>query len=133
MHTIVNVGGVNGMGRSVATTDERYRPLNLLPGDAYQGDHTGQMIWITGGSIINVVANATINITAPTVNVFASTAANLTSATATIKAHLVIQGNVDVTGAITSTGNMTAAGIDLDSHHHTGVQTGSGNTGGPAG
>lgn len=43
-----------------------------------------------------------------------------------------IEGNVTVTGSITSTGDMVAAGISLDTHHHTGVEPGGGNTGGPA-
>ncbi len=39
-----------------------------------------------------------------------------------------ISGNISVTG-----GNVTADGIDLKTHTHSGVQTGSGNTGGPQG
>ena len=38
-----------------------------------------------------------------------------------------------VNGAIVATGNVTAGSIDLETHHHTGVTTGIGNTGGPAG
>jgi phage baseplate assembly protein V len=126
MHTIVNFGGINGNGRSISTADERYRPIGLLAGDSAMHDQRGQLIWITNNTI-NIVGTGTINITAPTVNVYASTAANLTTALYTIN------GNVQVNGAIVSTGNMTAAGIDMDTHHHTGVQTGSGNTGGPVG
>lgn len=37
------------------------------------------------------------------------------------------------TGSITATGNVTAGSIDLKTHVHTGVQTGSGTTGGPTG
>jgi phage baseplate assembly protein gpV len=38
---------------------------------------------------------------------------------------------VNVAGAVTATGDVKAGSISLDSHKHSGVQTGSGNTGGP--
>jgi hypothetical protein len=47
-------------------------------------------------------------------------------------------GPTHTTGAVTGDstavydGNVTGGGISLDTHHHTGVQTGGGNTGGPA-
>lgn len=44
---------------------------------------------------------------------------------------VAIKGNVTVTGTITSTGDMTAAGTSVHTHHHSGVTTGSGNTGAP--
>ena len=42
-------------------------------------------------------------------------------------------GNLNVGVPIVSTSNITANGIDLESHVHTGVQTGGGTTGGPTG
>ncbi len=51
----------------------------------------------------------------------------------TIDAPVTINGALAVNGAITSSGNMTAGGIDMQSHTHSGVQTGGGNTGGPVG
>ena len=53
--------------------------------------------------------------------------------TLTSSVGVTINGNVQVNGAIVATGNVTAGSIDLETHHHTGVQTGTGNTGGPAG
>lgn len=41
-------------------------------------------------------------------------------------------GNITVQGSVTASGDVVGAGISLDSHHHTGVQTGPSNTGGPA-
>lgn len=46
---------------------------------------------------------------------------------------IAIQGNLTVTGTVVAAGNVTAGGIDLEHHVHTGVQTGSGTTGGPQG
>lgn len=40
--------------------------------------------------------------------------------------------NVTASGNITAAGHVTGAGIVLDTHHHTGVTTGAGVTGGPA-
>ncbi len=44
---------------------------------------------------------------------------------------LVVVGDVEVTGKIVSGGDMIGGGISLDTHRHTGVQPGSGSTGGP--
>lgn len=45
--------------------------------------------------------------------------------------NLIINGNVEISGNLTATGDIVGAGISLDSHVHGGVQTGSGNTGAP--
>lgn len=50
----------------------------------------------------------------------------------TITAPLVqINGNVNVTGSITASGDVTGVGTSLDTHVHGGVQPGGGNTGQP--
>ncbi len=51
----------------------------------------------------------------------------------TINAPTTINGALAVNGTISSTGNMTAGGIDLQTHVHGGVQSGSGSSGGPSG
>ena len=40
-------------------------------------------------------------------------------------------GNVEIIGSVTVSNDVTASGVSLTSHTHGGVQTGSGNTGGP--
>lgn len=49
------------------------------------------------------------------------------------KGGLAISGGsgASVQGSLTTTGDVTAAGISLDTHTHSGVQPGGGNTGGP--
>lgn len=42
-----------------------------------------------------------------------------------------INCNVNVSGSVTASGDVKAGSISLESHKHSGVQTGSGNTGGP--
>ena len=59
--------------------------------------------------------------------VFGGTSLTLNGSGATLN------GNLQVNGAITSTGNVTAGGIDLQGHVHTGVQSGGALTGGPQG
>lgn len=49
-----------------------------------------------------------------------------------ITGDITLTGNLDVTGAITATEDVTADSISLKTHTHSGVQTGSGNTGAPA-
>jgi phage gp45-like len=112
-HTLMNLGGMDGNGRSIATHDERYRPLGLVAGDTCQGDANGQMIWLSGGNTINIVGKGAININAPS--------------------GVTITGNVNITGAVVATGNVTAGSIDLETHKHTNVTTGSGTSGGPTG
>ena len=40
-------------------------------------------------------------------------------------------GNVEITGSVSVSDDVTAGGVSLTSHTHGGVQTGSGSTGGP--
>lgn len=44
---------------------------------------------------------------------------------------ITINGNVNITGAVVATGNVTGQGTSLHTHIHSGVQTGAGNTGPP--
>jgi phage baseplate assembly protein V len=55
---------------------------------------------------------------------------NLT-ATTNITGDVTITGNLTVTGTITSSGEVTGNGIALSTHVHSGVSSGSSNTGAP--
>lgn len=44
---------------------------------------------------------------------------------------ITINGNVNITGTVVATGNVTGQGTSLHTHIHSGVQTGSGDTGPP--
>lgn len=48
-----------------------------------------------------------------------------------IKGNVTVQGNLTSTGTITGNTVVTNSGIGLGTHKHTGVQTGSGTSGGP--
>ncbi|MGL5270186.1 MAG: phage baseplate assembly protein V [Selenomonadaceae bacterium] len=54
------------------------------------------------------------------------------TSTLTIEAaNIVIKGNITLTGGITSSADIVAAGISLDNHVHSGILPGGSNTGGP--
>jgi phage gp45-like len=127
MHTVVNIGGAAGRGISIASTDERYRPKTLLQGDCFMGDNTGQYVWLTAGTTLNIVTNATVNITAPQVNVHASTQLNITCPDVEMSGNLTVQGDIlDKSGS--QANNMRAMRTLYDAHTHGGIQTGSGRT-----
>jgi phage baseplate assembly protein gpV len=77
---------------------------------------------------INIVSPTAIQFQAPTITLVAPTVAINASTGVTITTP-----TLQVNGAIVATGNVTAGSIDLETHRHTGVSTGSGTSGGPTG
>lgn len=67
--------------------------------------------------VVNLPAGSTVAITA--------------DGGVTVNGPVTINGDFQVNGAITATGDVQAGSISLQSHVHTGVQSGSSNTGGP--
>jgi len=76
--------------------------------DNYEITATDKIVYVQGDVTIKVVGTA--NIECPTTN---------------------IKGNINVEGNIVATGEVTAKGINLSTHRHGGVDTGSGITQGP--
>lgn len=74
---------------------------------------------ITGSAITCTTTTFTINAPSIVLNGQMSQGTGATSYAATLQ------------GPLTVVNNVTAGGISLDTHHHTGVTTGGGNTGGP--
>lgn len=66
-----------------------------------------------------------IQLSAATVEIAGTSSTTITTPTFTVNGNTVMNGTLDTTG------NITGNGIGLNTHHHTGVQTGGGNTGGP--
>lgn len=83
---------------------------------------TDQNCVVNAGQAVNITAGAECNITAPVINLNGALNAQA-------------QGGGDTTATFTGTLNasqdVTASGISLNSHTHTGVEPGSGSTGGP--
>lgn len=91
---------------------------------------------------INPASHA-VNVTTPgDLTATARGSVTITSPTITLNGNVTINGNLSqgmgtdggtatMLGPITVTNNVTAGGISLDGHTHTGVEPGSGTTGGP--
>lgn len=79
---------------------------------------------------VEVTAGGNVNITAPqtTINGPLTVTGPITG-----QGGLAISGGsgASVTGSLTTTGDVVANGISLDTHTHSGVEPGAGNTGGP--
>lgn len=92
---------------------------------------------------ITITAPSTVTVNTETAIVNATTSTTLNTPTTTCTGNLIVDGTINVNnsaesstpcminGAIIATGNITGNGISLDSHEHTGVTPGGGNTGGP--
>lgn len=120
----VHLEVMSGSGGQAVTID-------LSPSGAVTVHATGE---------VQVTADGGATVQAPTVTLD-SPATHCTGALTvdgllTYKAGMAGTGGgvgTTITGSITQTGGtLSSNGISLSGHHHTGVQTGSGNTGGPA-
>lgn len=80
---------------------------------------------------VTIESDTAVTVKAPQVTIDA--------AETTIKGHVTVEGGLNVAGgsgaavdgSLTTTGDVTADGISLTSHTHSGVTPGGGNTGGP--
>lgn len=108
------IEGDRSHGIVFMSTDRRYRVQNLVPGEVAIYDDHGTMIKLTQSGIIITGGALPINISeAPNINI-ASGNVNISNASVTV-----------------SSGDVIADGISLKNHKHTGVTTGSGQTGLP--
>ena len=77
------------------------------------------------GMIITLQNDGTLSIESPTLVKVDAPEAEFTG-------NVTILGNLDVQGSTTMTGSVTSNGVNIsDTHQHSGVQTGGGNTGTP--
>lgn len=107
---VVCAGGLRSHAIAIAVSDRRFRLRNLQQGEVALYDDLGNVVKL-GRDAITIVAASAINMTAPD--------------------GLTINADVTVNGAIEATGDVTAAGISLQHHTHSGVDPGAGNTGEP--
>ena len=106
------VGGSSGHIAVICIDDRRYRVKGLANGEVCVYDDLGQRVHLTRAGIVIKGGGLPITI-------------NDTPLTK-------IESNLQVTGTVVATGNVTGAGISLQAHTHGGVQPGAGSTGGPA-
>lgn len=104
------------------------RSLGSVSTDTTQlrSDDGTTYVEVAGGGIVNVVAPTSINLNSPIVNIEGViNVHNVNSAT----------NSCNITGTIVASGDVqsNSGGHKLNTHVHSGVQTGGGDTGGPVG
>jgi hypothetical protein len=105
----------------LAPTSQPKKFANVSSANVQLRDTAGTtFVEITPGGKARVIGATAIDIQAPTINMSASSAVNITAPT--------IAMNGQVTQA---SGSFSIGGITFGSHKHTGVQPGSGTSGGP--
>ena len=95
---------------------------NLAEGESALYDSCGQAVYLKNGKIVRVIAH-----TALLVEIGGTTVLTLTAEKAVLGVPL------EVTGGITATEDIVAGSISLQNHKHSGVQSGSADTGAPVG
>jgi len=152
------LGGISGLGGGTAglTLPSNLSALVFFPIASKNWSATddanavviygpnGVVLRDTGKTSKIVVAPSVITTTTATVTTTATSGETHTTPTFTINGNLVINGTISqgssgsgtsasLIGPLVVTNNVTAGGIDLETHKHTGVTTGGGTTGGPTG
>jgi phage gp45-like len=102
---VVSVGGNRDNPVAIAVDDRRFRPTGLLPGEVCVYSRRSDQR-------ITLKADGTILVQAPKLRIEAP--------------------EVEIDGAVSVTGDVTAGGVSLRTHRHGGVTTGAAQTGVPA-
>lgn len=132
-HVTVFMDGDRSHGITVVVADRRYRLTGLQDGEAALHDAYGNKAHFKRDGTLDVVASAKVQITSPLVTM---------SGNLQVTGNISAGGNVAATAAITAGTTVTAPSIvgttDVSfggksgiAHTHSGVQTGTGNTGAP--
>jgi phage baseplate assembly protein V len=125
---VLPVGGKTSQSVVVATEHGSFRIALAADGETCIYSQWGDRVYLKADRSILVQAAAKVEVQAP----LATFSGNVQ-----IAGNLQVQGNFGVvgtstgTGAANFTGGVTGAGVVLQSHTHSGVQSGGNNTGGP--
>ncbi|RMG50379.1 MAG: phage baseplate assembly protein V [Gammaproteobacteria bacterium] len=107
--------------------DRRFRLKNLNSGEVALYDDLGNVIHFKRDRIL-VNGVALVEVTAPAVTINAATEHN---GNITLNGDLTVNGQISASGQINSDTGVSIGALELGTHVHGGVTTGSGNTGGP--
>jgi len=115
----------------IAVDDRRYRKTDLGEGESAQYDAFGKFIHLTkdGGIIIDAAgADVTVN-NAATITMNASVEVVINAPTLTVNGDIEASGNITTSGGdiAATSGEVTAGAIGVTTHHH--HESGGGNTG----
>lgn len=100
-------------------------------------DNGETYVEVTQAGVVNAVSPTSINLTAPEVNINASTSVTIDTPVETITGTLNVENTGSETEPFTVNGNMevtgdvVASGVSLVNHVHSGVQSGGSDTGPP--
>ena len=125
------IGGNRDHGVVIATDDRRYRKKDLENGEVALYTDEGDYIYFKRNGEIWVSAAAKVKVTAPNVEIVASTKVTLTSPTVETSGNLNVGGNV-VAVNVTASGAVSANGVTIanikttfNSHTHVSAAPGS--------
>lgn len=106
----------------LGTTDARFNPKGLKPGEVCIFDNRGQLVYLreTGIEIISPLA---VTVTTPLLTVDA--------AQARFTGDIQLDGNLHADQSIVADEEVSVGDISLTGHHHTNVENGPGTSGGP--
>lgn len=127
----VAVGGNRNHLAIVVADDPRARKKDLAEGEVAIYHHSGDYILLKNGGEIEVVSASKVTVISPEVTVTASTKVKLDTPTCEMTGNLTVQGDATVQGTVEGSVVRTQSGKDLETHKHTGVQTGGGVSGPP--
>lgn len=115
---------------AICITDRRYRVRSLERGEVCIFDSKGRKVFLgRSGIAVEGVSDPVTVHTSSTVTVDAP---NTTfTGNVHIMGGLVIDGSTTSAGSLTTQGEITGRGIHLSTHVHSGVESGSSNTGAP--
>ena len=99
---ILCVGGSRAHAIAVAVDDRRYRLKSLAEGEVALYTDEGDYIHFKRGRVIEVMAGAKVKVTAPEVEIIASTKVTLDTPLAHVTGALQVDGTAAVTGALSS-------------------------------
>ena len=140
-----NLGGNGGRAVVILVNDRRHR-IVVDEGEVAIYHQSGDFVHLKNGGEIHVKAASRVYLETPLVECSANLRVRGTAhfdgavamlntlnvaMTVTLQAGLSVAGNTTSTGNFTTSGQVSAGGVSLRTHTHSGVQTGSGTTGGP--
>ncbi|WP_051183013.1 phage baseplate assembly protein V [Desulfocurvibacter africanus] len=120
---VMFVGGHRGHGIVVATADRRYRPNDLQAGETCLYTDEGDRITLRRGRVVEIQAGAKVTVTAPEVEIVASTSVTVDSPTAVFTGDVQC-ASLAASGAVADgTGTMDAMRQVFNAHQHTAGST----------
>lgn len=123
---LASLGGHRGHTVAVCVADRNFRLKNTVQGEVAIYTDEGDVIHFKRNNIIDINSAATINVTAPNVNINASTKVTLTTPDCEITGNLNVGGDIVSAGQVSDgVGSMADMRIVYNGHTHVGDSGGS--------